>query len=408
MYEAIIAPIMNVREHPNADKLKLATVCGFQVVVDKSQQEGTIGVFFPCDGKLTHPMLMANNLYHKHPETLEPMGGFFGVNGRVRAQRFRQEKSEGIWLPLESLAWTGADLTKLKKGYTFTSINNHLICKKYVSVSTQRKMNSNQKQKTSKFPTFKRHYETPKLRYKLNEISVGDIVSITEKAHGTSGRTARVIKAIKPRFWHKLFPPRRTYKYVSGSRNLLLKFDEGTHCLTSRQKIHEHFKDMGIHKGETFYYEIVGYDNGIPIMGEQPIEDQKLRKKYGDTMIYSYGCDEAHQFDFYVYRITMVNEDGDVVEYSDSQLKKRCKDLGIKVVPELMKPFVCEDVDGLMDTCESLTLGSSVLDDTHIKEGVVLKNHTTDKVYKYKSYHFCELEGIQKNNDEYVDVEEIS
>lgn len=54
--------------------------------------------------------------------------------------------------------------------------------------------------------------------------------------------------------------------------------------------------------------------------------------------------------------------------------------------------------------------GSSTLDDGHIREGVVVRveGPGVDFHLKYKSFWFCELEGIAKNKDDYVDPEDIS
>jgi len=66
-YEAIVAPIVNVREHPNADRLNLSTAAGHNVVISKDTEEGTLGIFFPSDGELGHEMCYENNLY-RHTE----------------------------------------------------------------------------------------------------------------------------------------------------------------------------------------------------------------------------------------------------------------------------------------------------------------------------------------------------
>ena len=74
-------------------------------------------------------------------------------------------------------------------------------------------------------------------------------------------------------------------------------------------------------------------------------------------------------------------------------------------------PFIYDgDSEKLLQLCERLSQGSSLLDKDHIREGVVLRVEApnVDTHYKYKSFWFCELEGIAKNSDEYVDPEEIS
>ena len=102
MYKGTVLRIKNVRPHPNADRVQLATCHGNQVVVGLEVEEGHMGVYFPADGQLSHEFCHANNLYreaslNKFPEE---KGGMFDSNRRVRAQKFRGEISDGFWVPL--------------------------------------------------------------------------------------------------------------------------------------------------------------------------------------------------------------------------------------------------------------------------------------------------------------------
>ena len=50
--------------------------------------------------------------------------------------------------------------------------------------------------------------------------------------------------------------------------------------------------------------------------------------------------------DIYVYRMTMTNEDGFVVEYTPDFMRYRCEQMGVKTVPVFEKftiPVECED-----------------------------------------------------------------
>ena len=115
MYKGTVLRIKNVRPHPNADRVKLATCHGNQVVVGLEVEEGHIGVYFPCDGQLSDEFCRANNLYreaslNKFPED---KGGMFDSNRRVRAQKFRGEISDGFWVPLHYFGFiqvTGLDV----------------------------------------------------------------------------------------------------------------------------------------------------------------------------------------------------------------------------------------------------------------------------------------------------------
>ena len=65
----------------------------------------------------------------------------------------------------------------------------------------------------------------------------------------------------------------------------------------------------------------------------------------------------------------------------------------------------------LSNLVSDLEVGPSTLDHTHIREGVVVRVENPDGTthfLKAKSYEFKVLEGIIKNNDSYVDMEEVS
>jgi len=49
-YKAMIAKLTNVRPHPNADRLQLATLEGYQVIIGLNHKEGDVGIFYPTDG----------------------------------------------------------------------------------------------------------------------------------------------------------------------------------------------------------------------------------------------------------------------------------------------------------------------------------------------------------------------
>jgi hypothetical protein len=450
MYEGIIAPILNIRPHPNADRLVLATVAGHQVILAKKvgtddklvdPEPGQLGAFFPADGQISHEMAMANKLYRKDPETGETWKGYFEPNRRVRAQRLRGQESEGFWIPLESLSWTGIDVSTLKSGHTFTSINGKLVCNKYYSPATLRVIEKNKKRSGRSIPTFKEHFETDNLRYKLGTIPPGAIIHITEKLHGTSGRTGYLreeleVKGFK-KFWNKhiskyidLKFPEEKWEVVSGTRRTVLDTRAYDEYVAGRKevgiivdsaigekdsyrfKIHRYLRDLGLKKGETLYYEIVGWaDKLTPIMPSHPIESDELKKVYNtNQMFYNYGC-KPGEYKVYVYRITMTNEDGKgTVELSWPQVKARCKMLGLEHVPEIKTFIYSGEAYDIMIPCRHHADGPSMLDSTHIKEGVCLKieHPERDTVLKYKGYWFSELEGIKKNDDTYVDPEEVA
>jgi len=426
-YKAIVCRLKNVRKHPNADRLRLATVQGYQIIVGLEQENGELGVFFPCDGMLSKDHLLENKLYVKHPDTGEAMGGYFGKHGRVRAQKFRGEQSEGFWQPLSAFEWTG-EISELVEGHEFDILHGHRICKKYYTPATLRAMKKGNARK-GKAREMKvdrsmlhEHYDTKQVRHHISMIPEGAVVYLTEKVHGTSGRTG-YIKSNYPlrgfkKFWNKWFPMKfDTYKweYVSGTRRVVLdpmkEVDIGYYSGTDfRQKIHKEIEDLGLHKGEVLYYEIVGYtDGGRPIMPAHKVEDKALAKKYGDQMSYRYGQDSG-TCGIYVYRIAHVNEDGVETDMPWSYVTKRCYELGLETVPEVAEPFFHTTEEELLDKLKVLADGPSTLDDSHIREGVVVRveHERMFECLKYKGFWFCELEGLMKNSDDYIDPEEIA
>lgn len=424
-YEAKVAALTNVREHPNADRLRLATVAGYQIVVGLDNFEGQLGIFFPCDGQLSEEFAQANDLIERRDEvTGERAGGYFAANRRVRSQRLRQEKSDGFWTTLDSLHFTGVDLNTLYEGFAFDTINGVPICNKYYTPATLRQMKNQAGRARKELVMFPKHVDTKKFQYEADEWLVPDsIVYITEKVHGTSARNGFVIdtEPKKARWYHKLL--RRNpgevsdWRFVTGTRNIVLRdpkvqgyYDDESFRLQAAEPLRDN-----LHKGEVIYYEIVGYAGPeTPIMASQDTSSLKdVKAAYGPKMNYTYG-NLPGEFSTYVYRITQINEDGNVTELSWPQVKARCAQLGIKHVPELYGTILINDELHATVTKElvsELEEGPSTLDERHIREGVVLRIERPDGeigFLKSKSFVFGVLEGYLKNTDEYVDTEEVS
>ena len=260
--------------------------------------------------------------------------------------------------------------------------------------------------------------------------------------HGTSQRTAYlpILKGYKRTIWDKLFgregTPIYDWDYVSGTRRTVLDdWDGGFYGSNAFRKQH-HDKFVGkLHKGEEVYYEVVGFtDNGTPIMGvgNNKKLDKDFVKQYGETTTFSYGCDCAEQAwkedrgqdpdkphsDLYVYRMTMTNEDGDVVEYSPDFMRYRCEQMGVKCVPEFVHEFIPdqERLDSMALTAgeyvkgvaEQYYDGPDPIGKTHVREDVVVRiiNRPKFCAYKHKNFAFRTLEGLIKDIAAIPDMEE--
>lgn len=421
-YEALVCRV-STRPHPNADRLQLATANGYQVIVGLDVVNGELGVFFGPDGQLSEEMAEANDLVQRtDPDTGERKGGYFAKNRRVRSQKLRGEKSDGFWTGLDSFDWTEINPLLLKEGDTFTELNGHFICNKYITPATLRAMRGGTPKTKRENICFPKHVETAPLKHYIDQIPTDSIIYITEKVHGTSGRFGFVTeeREVPNNFLQRLFrrkPKLKTdYAYLLGTRNIILA-DHTVEGYYGNEEFR--WKAMeplfgNTFRGEVFYFELVGYTTtNATIMSPQiTTEFKKDLKGYASPMVYKYGQVEG-TCGLYVYRITRTNENGNIVELSWPQVKQRCNQLGINHVPELPGfPIIhFGDSGGLMKVVESMLEGPSTLDTSHIREGVVVRveqpNGETE-FYKAKSFTFGVLEGYLKDSEDYVDLEEAS
>lgn len=472
-YCGYVTRLKNVRKHSNADRLQLADCFGNTVIVSLDYQENQLGVYFPVDGQLSEEFCKVNDLVRRKDENGNYCGGYLDPEKRnIKAMKLRGEKSDGLFLPLTSLA-NFTTVSDLKEGDTITILNGVEICKKYIP---KRKVagvwhgSSGKKVRANHAPTFYEHVDTEQLAYHLNDFKTGDVVELTLKMHGTSARTGYlpIRKQKKRTLWQKLTRKPGTfyseYDYVTGTRRVVLDANhDGGFYSDNQFRIEMAKKFEGkLHKGEVVYYEIVGFVNEhTPIMSSvknSKISDKAFTKQYGEETVFSYGCNPqgdweetqysaapdvldfdkiiAPKCEVYVYRMTQVNEDGDVVELSPDQVRYRCAQMGVKTVPVFEKFIIPEREttyeqvtiaeNGILETrtieCQNVVNpgeyvlrkveqyfdGPDPIGKTHVREGVVARivNRPTISVYKHKNFSFKVLEGIAKDVADAPDMEE--
>ena len=470
-YYAIVTQLKDVRPHPNADRLQLATVFGNTICVDLTYTEGQLGVYFPTGGQLSVAFAETNNLLRKKDAEGNNIGGYMDPDKRnVTAIKLRGEKSDGLFLPLACLEPFG-DTTKLQAGDRIDLFNGTEICTKYIPKTQHRRGGYSEGNKTRKTkaplaPLFAEHADTEQLAYNLGAFQIGDELEFTLKMHGTSQRTGhlKVLTGYNRTIWDKIFrrpgKPIYDWGYVSGTRRVVLdSFDGGFYGSNEfREQHHDTFVGK-LWKGETVYYEVVGFTHtGASIMGSGNNEKlgKDFVKQYGKETVFSYGCspeenitklmygeDEVGKFaiettaantkrsDIYVYRMTMTNEDGDVVEYTPDFMRYRCEQMGVKCVPVFGKATLSSDRlhftapdgydhdyligegslgDMIIRCAEEFYAGSDPVGKTHIREGVVVRilNRPKFCAYKHKNFEFKVLEGIisEKLVESSVDIAE--
>ena len=480
-YVAYVTNLKNLRKHPNADRLQLAECFGNTVCVNMDYTADQLGVYFPTDGQLSMEFCEQNGLLAVYVDGVNVSGGYMDPEKRnVKTIKLRGEKSDGLFLPLTCLAYTGVDITTFKAGDTIALVNGHEICTKYIPKRNPRRSGGNgaegnrtRKKKVAVAPLFMEHADTEQLAYNLDAFKPGDLIEITLKMHGTSQRTANLPRfdgykrTLMDRIMRREGVAQYNWGSVSGTRRVVLdNYDGGYYGSNEFREAHSKFFDGKLHKGETVYYEVVGFTtSGSSIMGDadnKKLKDKEFVKLYGPTTVFSYGCEPTGkktmygqddkgafeieiavpQSDIYVYRMTMTNEDGDVVEYTPDFMRYRCEQMGAKTVPVFAKGHICmdgsvswvnvltgEDMttaignevrendpysfefnpgDSVKAVAEQFYDGPDPIGKTHVREGVVVRivNRPKFAAYKHKNFSFKVLEGIVKEVADAPDMEE--
>ena len=429
-YLAKVIDITNFLPHPNAERMKIAQVGGYKVCVGIDEPIGRY-VYFPVNSEINPNLLSYCNLYrHTEKNTNTEKAGFFNDNGRVTAIKLRGFPSEGFLLPFEQLENFIADTLNLK----LSDIENNTdfdiavegnkefwICKKYIVVhqTAQGQPNSNKRQKkVARFnkvidTQFHYHYDTVRVQNDKWAIAPDDIISVTEKVHGTSGISAYVLCKEKPSLINKIKGwfgnTNIKYDYLYSSRSVIKNATETTNpggyysCdiwAEADKIIRPHLQ-----KGMTIYYEIVGF---LPT-------GKYIQKNY------DYGCippeagepftHEKH-FKVRVYRITMVNVDGYIHEFSAKEVQEWCKANDLTPVTEYYYGYAkdlynipVDDnwTDAFWDTMANdknfyMERNSPSCSNKVSHEGLVIKKEDMrSRAWKLKCFAF--LNGEQKELD---------
>lgn len=418
MHQAIVARV-KVTPHPDPEVHSLAVgyVCGETIVVGKDTVDGELGLYFPCELQLSEQFAKANDLVRRKDENGNTVGGMFEENRRVRAQKFRGVKSNGFWCPLSYLAHFG-DVSALSEGDKIDQFNGVLICGKYFTPKTLRTKSNSSVTATKKNVCFPEHKDTEQLKHCLRDFKAGDNLVITLKMHGTSQRVARNYVQLPEKWYDKILGlfginrDRNVMSFLNGTRRVTLKGnDNGYYSEHFRVRVAERLNPF-LEPHMQVFFEVVGWEGPdsqiMPCHFTAKSKDKELSKKYGEKITYSYGC-KPGEFDIYVYRIAYVLPTGQTIDLTWDQVKKKCESWNVKHVPELDRFTFDGRIDSLVEKIEALSDGPDPIDQSHIREGVCVRVDSSEwKCYKNKGWTFKVLEGIAKEQDDYVDQEEIS
>ena len=420
-YCGTVIKIGSTNKLEGLDNLVGAPIFGFNCLIPPYYNLDELYIVFTAECQLSEQFCYENNLFDK-PELNKDKTkkGYINSKRRVRAIRLRGHMSSAIIMPLGSLSYLGVDLSSLEEGDSFNSINGVEVCRKYVIRTNgpsnkqkgPRKLRNRQLLDNRLIPE---HVDTA--HWGRNEQKVDDNTQIVVnlKLHGTSVRLAnqKIIdypqwlmrplvklyergygnwKIIK--FFERLF--RKTkWAPVAGSRRVI-KIRESGQQSYYKEDIYNKALDRVAHiipKSWVLYGELIGW-----------VDDKPIQPKYTYNLA-------VGEFELYIYRIAIVNDDGLSCDLSFDQMVGWCTEMGLKVCPEMWRGRKADfDYNDYMDIdfhksgfkqCVPLSK------DSPCDEGVVIRidSGLTPTFYKAKSPIFLGHETKQLD-DNVVSIED--
>lgn len=327
-YAATIVKLENTYPLDNSDRLVGSRFMGYSAVIPKDYPLG-LYVMFSAETQLSEEYCRENNLFrHGNLNKDQSKTGYIEDNRRIRAIKLRGNTSNCVIMPLESLAYTGVDISQFKENDTFDHLADREVCKKYVVKQTAREIKT-QAPKFSRIDKRLMPEHVKTIQYFRHSDQFKDkMLVVTQKVHGTSVRISNIPVA-KELSWKDKIAKKlgvniseQEYDYVYGSRRVIKDsrgeqqhfYDEDLWTSTG-----ERVKDS-VPKNYILYGEIIGWVNE-----HKPIQPN-----------YTYNLKPGTS-ELYIYRVATVNPDGFVTDLSWDGVKEFCKERGLNHVPELTR-----------------------------------------------------------------------
>lgn len=329
-YAATVVRLRTINKLANCDNVVGTSIHGMQAIVSNDTQVGDLGIVLPAEAQLSEEFCRKNNLFrHSNLNDDESKSGYIEDNRRIRAVKFRGHQSSCLFMPLESLEYTGVPWFDLDEGATFDELNGHEICRKYVVPVKESNKTTVHPEKFVRVEKkhMPEHIDTDNyFRYKQN-IGATQRIVVTQKLHGTSIRVGHtlvkrklnIVERVLESFGIKI--KETEFDFVYGSRRVIKD-------VNNPEQQHYYDADIWTQEGrklegaipENFivYGELIGWTaDGAPIQQD-----------------YTYGLPQGTS-QLYVYRVAFVNGQGYLVDLTWEQVKEFCNDFGLKHVPEL-------------------------------------------------------------------------
>ena len=328
-YTASVVKIKEIMPIEGADKIGRAFINGNTVIVSKELDISQPVVYFTALSQLSHDLCRKTNSYTDSSlNEDDTKKGFIEKSRRVKALKLRGVISNGLILPLLFFP------KGLKVGDEFTHINGVEYVVKYKAPITKEvdPLAKKDKKRNNKIKRFNRmiegqfhfHDNTSHLAKNLHRLNPDTVVSITDKLHGCNGVIGNVLVkkelTIKDKIakWFGIDVKDTYYDVIYSSRSVIknstINKEKGGGFYG--EDVWEVVKEEVEHlilKGITLYGEIYGYTP----------KNKMIQKGY------DYFCKEG-EHKFMVFRITQTNVDGQVTEFTPTQIKNFCDERGLK------------------------------------------------------------------------------
>lgn len=394
-YAATVVRVRKILDLPGLDNLVGLPVLGYQALTTKSGvQIDDLVIVFTAETQLSQEYAANNNL-HRHENLNADMSvkGYLEDNRRIKAIKLRGHRSDALVMPLSSLNYLPIDPSKLKEGDVFDTIDDFVVCQKYLVPTKGSAFTAAQPRKNRVAQKhFPRHFETANLFRNTGKIAEYAPYFVTQKLHGTSVRIGHTLVDRELKWYEKLaerfgVKVRKTeWDYIYGSRNQIKDpnadqfnfYENDLYTTIGKQLKHT------LPKGTIVYGEIIGWVPGT----ETPIQTG-----------YTYGLPKGTA-ELYVYRVAHLNEDGNLQDYSWEHVKEFCENRGIKHVPELSYDIWVGGADPeyitnrFLDKRLADTFAHAVDTGGVVDEGICLRFDTLiPTIYKAKSPIFLQHES---------------
>lgn len=341
-YKVPYTSILDIQPHNNAERLEVATVYGFQVIVSKGRYKiGDKAVYIPIDSILAE----------KLENIIFPADAKIKLNNhRVRQIKIRGLASQGMLInPDEISSLVNPAFLKDEQDLKLIlGVTKYEPPVSGVNLNTSKKGERNKKHEN---PLFHKYNGLDNIKWFPNKFNEQSEVVIQEKLHGTNAR-ASVMTFTANSLFKKIQQALRLAPKVEncyGSNRVEISASSNYKGFYGEDVYGKVFKNMDVFNklkfGESVFGEIVGP---------------------GIQKGYSYGLKE-HQF--VLFDVKVLQPDGTQIWLTPDQVEFFALERGFKMVPILYKgPFNKE-------MAYSLTFGKSEFNDKSekVREGIVIK-----------------------------------